>query len=104
MGVELAAPVPFVGAFDGGDAGLGEPLAQGPFQELRRLFLGQAPQFAGGFEVVGDDLVQVRFTGAAVGGERELVARLRPSASDHVHSIPLLPGCVDITARRLADV
>jgi hypothetical protein len=41
--VELPAAVAPVGAFDGGDAGLGETLAEEPLQSLRGLLLGQAP-------------------------------------------------------------
>ena len=40
--VELAVAVAFVGAFDGGDAGLGEPLSQEPFEGFCRLFLSPA--------------------------------------------------------------
>jgi hypothetical protein len=43
VGVELAVAVAFVGPFDGGDAGLGEPLAEEPFQGSCCVFLGPAP-------------------------------------------------------------
>ena len=42
VGVELPVAVAFVGAFDGGDAGLGESLAQEPFEGSGGLFLGPA--------------------------------------------------------------
>ena len=40
VGVELTVAVAFVSAFDRGDAGLGEALAQEPFQCTRRVLLG----------------------------------------------------------------
>ena len=42
VGVELSVAVAFVGAFDGGDAGLGEPLAEEPFEGSGGVFLGPA--------------------------------------------------------------
>ena len=42
VGVELPVAVAFVGAFDGGDAGLGEALATGAFEGSGGVFLGPA--------------------------------------------------------------
>ena len=42
LGVELSVPVALVGPLDGGDARLGEPLAQEPFEGAGGLFLSPA--------------------------------------------------------------
>ena len=42
VGVELAAPFPVPGPFDGGDTGLGEPLAEVGLESVGEFFLGPA--------------------------------------------------------------
>ena len=59
VGVELAAAVAVPGPFDGGDAGLGEALAEVGLEPLGEFVLGPAAQFAGCPEVECDDLVEV---------------------------------------------
>ena len=84
--VELPSPVTLVGAFNAGNAGLGEALTNEPLQKFRSLLLGEAPQLPGGSEVVSDDLVQVGLSRAG----RSILANLFrrcPSASNHGRSL-----------------
>ena len=89
VGVEFPVAVAFVGPFDGGDAGLGKPLAEEPFEGAGGLFRVQ-PRSSRAAEVVGDDLIEVGLAGPA-GGGLGVGVRWCPSASDHARSLALHP-------------
>ena len=82
MGVELSAPFAVVGPFDGGDAGLGEALAEVLFESLGGGFLRPAAEFTGETKVEGDDLVEIDAIGVGLRGW--LVELGGPLASGHL--------------------